>query len=218
MLDLNSFLSEHSAEYALVHDVVRLLTPAFPSIVPIYLWMTREGNNAARDSLGNLPLGIVCVYPRRPKVFAPRQQVLHIKINAHVLYTARAYQEVGVPVLAGIPLVADLYQYRIDSPCAWFELIGDDGPHDDVVQSLSLSGNIAGRRELPPSVRGPLGPTEPLNTIREKLRIAPWDVWLDRIRSVRKTDIPYSGTQRPWFAGAYSPFFLLVEEQTHQPT
>ena len=46
-----SFMSEHTAEYSLVGDIVGSLKSAFSNIVPMYILLSREGNSMQRMAL-----------------------------------------------------------------------------------------------------------------------------------------------------------------------
>ena len=41
----SSFISEHTAEYVLIPQLTDILKQKFEVVIPIYPWMTREGNN-----------------------------------------------------------------------------------------------------------------------------------------------------------------------------
>ncbi len=63
-----SFISEHTAEFILVPKLVNILSKTFSDIIPIYLWLTREGSNMAKSCTKDVKFQIISVFPRRPKV------------------------------------------------------------------------------------------------------------------------------------------------------
>lgn len=63
-----SFMSEHTAEYALVPDLVAHLGKHFSNIVPVYFWTTREGAHVGRESIGKHTVRVVAAFARRSKV------------------------------------------------------------------------------------------------------------------------------------------------------
>lgn len=92
-----SFMSEHTAEYALVPDLAAKLSDRFASIAPVYFWGTREGGRVGRESVSGRASRVVAAFARRPKILHPGDESILVKINDVLFAAARAGAEVGIP-------------------------------------------------------------------------------------------------------------------------
>ena len=119
---MTSFISEHTAEYILVPDLVRRLMPEFPDIVPLFFWASREGNTTAQWSMEGVPVRIVTAFPRRPKILPDRSNRILMKLNGQLFNYASESSGRGIPVIAGVPLVTSLPTLRLNARCCWFEI------------------------------------------------------------------------------------------------
>ena len=119
MKRLTSFMSEHTAEYVLVPNIVRQLSAHFCDIIPMYFWSTREGNRTADEFMSARPARILTVFPRRPKVSETVEERITMKVNQELIGYTRVSLSVMIPVFAGVPLVSSLLALRIESPCSW---------------------------------------------------------------------------------------------------
>ena len=70
-MSLESFISEHTSEYILVPNIVRRLTQKFNQVIPVFLWLTREGNTTALEMMDGKQIRLLTAFPRRPKVLSP---------------------------------------------------------------------------------------------------------------------------------------------------
>lgn len=61
------FMSERTAEYVLVPDIMHRLRQEFSSIVPFYYWASREGSVKVAHSYSG-HVRVVAAYARRPKI------------------------------------------------------------------------------------------------------------------------------------------------------
>lgn len=205
-----SFMSEHTVEYALVYQIVRILSPYYRKIIPIYLWMNREGNKRGISGLSNRHFSLSVIYPRRPKVHDAGHGPLYVKFNDLILTSAAAYQKNNIPVFAGVPLVADLDSFDLDAPCAWFELLGHEYSNGDSHLKLSLSGNLLEPLPGYSPVVGPIDEESIIKTVSTKSRLKSWEEWVEVIRDVKKASRPPYRGRFLLFGGAYKPFYLLL--------
>jgi hypothetical protein len=137
----HSFLSEHSVEYALVPNLVGHLTVKFRSVIPIFFWSTREGNATARSSFHDVPVRILSVFARRPKISASHPNLIFMKINTQLLVYATKSAQHGIPTLTGIPLADSLQAFGLHSPCCWYKLNRGAGDIGD--QSVKVSRDLS---------------------------------------------------------------------------
>lgn len=128
---VTSFISEHSAEYALVPQFINILTHGFSSITPIYFWTTREGSNIAKDNYKEKLVRIVALYARRPKIDKDNSSYILMTINHEIFNRADFLEKNGIPVFAGMPLVKTIEDYSLFSRCAWIYL-SSISPRSDI--------------------------------------------------------------------------------------
>jgi hypothetical protein len=205
-------MSEHTAEYVLVNDLVHRLTPAFPNIIPIFFWATREGNRFALESMDDQNLRLVTCFARRPKV-DPTCGSLLMKINREIIIYRHACALINIPVLVGLPMVKSLSALRLNSPCNWFDLANFDyADGGDCHFTISWDAVTAATRPLP-NLPGPLTNMQ-IEELVKRSPIVSWSRAVDHIRDVRRTvseqTIGSYGYWRFSFIGGYKPFFLLV--------
>lgn len=134
------FMSEHTAEYALVSNLIAHLADCFPRVIPMCFWSTREGARIAEESMGGHRVRVVAAFARRPKVLRSGQPSILVKINAQLFVGAAEGSEFGIPVLAGVPLVASLSDFTIGVPCSWFYIAPNSPDRNDYEFFLPVSG------------------------------------------------------------------------------
>ena len=209
MMRPTSFISEHTAEYALVCDLVAILSREHPNVIPVYFWTTREGSTVASKSVGTCKVRVVAAYARRPKVTDPTNTAILMKVNSLLLQAGAAGMEAGSPVFAGVPLAAGLLQFSLKTPCCWFHL-KDDSPEDrDINIQISLSGQRQEGDLDSSGVAGPLTIDEILTVVRQHTRPMCWDEAICCIRHIRsRGEIGMRG----FFFSGYRPFYLILPE------
>lgn len=212
---LSSFMSEHTAEYVLVNNIVSRLSPTFPNIIPLFFWMTREGNNTAIASMHGLHLRLVVCFARRPKVDSATPNCLFIKINSELMNYRKACAPHNIPVLAGVPMIKSLSSLRLHSTCNWFDLASFDSVKE---LDLYLEVDSDGGSTLDNS--GHRIATALTNSdLEELIRRSPlmtWDHAVECLRHARRTvrDLSinsYGYAPFPFGVG-YKPFLLVVME------
>jgi hypothetical protein len=206
-MDPTSFISEHTAEYALVRSLVGILSRQFSTIIPVYFWAAREGSSIAARGMGQQHVRVITAYARRPKVVNPEDSIVLMKINALLLQAGAAGLKVGIPLFAGVPLAAGLLQFSIETPCSWFHINGRVPGDQDVEIRISLSGEVQESNSSRPGVVGPLTADDLLSIVQSEARVMPWEVAVNCIRRVRS-----SGEigMRAFFFSGYRPFYLVV--------
>lgn len=203
-----SFISEHTAEYILVPDLLRRLVPYFQHIIPMFYWSTREGNTIAGRTMGDVRVRLLAAFPRRPKVTDSHPDRVTMKVNQRLLVYARAGSEMGVPVIAGIPLVSSFHSLRSDSPCAWYDLQPLASEEDDCFIEMDEEGSVIAetpKRTLPSKK---LSDVEIL-ALLERSPIYSWDHAVTILSQLRHSQPESSGF--PFFGG-YRPFHLVLPQ------
>jgi|GEM_PF-1173024 len=202
-----SFISEHTAEYALVHNLVSILSRHYRTVIPVYFWVAREGSLMASRSVGDQHVLVVTAYARRPKVLDPGDTVVLMKINALLLRAGATGIDLGSPVFAGVPLVTGLLQFALDIPCSWFHIGEDSVQGEDIEIEVSVTGEQHRGNTTTGGVIGPLNPEDIARIVRGRARAMPWDMAVDCIRCVRSSG--EIGMRGPFYSG-YRPFFLIL--------
>jgi len=205
-------MSEHTAEYALVPDLIARLGDRFPTITPVYFWATREGGRVGRESVGDRAIRLVAAFARRPKVLHPGDERILVKINDVLFAAAHAGAEVGIPVLAGVPLVSDLLDFSIGVQCSWFHISATSYQTADEEFLLALAERPQ-RPTLPQDVAGPLTAMELAELAESCCRELDWMQAREGMRHIKSA----GGFQHSIFGGGYRPFFLLVCSNTRMP-
>jgi len=125
-----SFISEHTAEYTLVPNLKNILQKRFNFVTPLFPWATREGSTIARHLHKGESFKVVGLYPRRPKMTSITSSEIIIKLNRQILIGAKRGMELGIPIIAGCPLVKDFWELGNSPNCLWLKL--DQVPEDDL--------------------------------------------------------------------------------------
>lgn len=125
-----SFISEHSAEYILVPKMKSILQKEYDFVTPIYASLKREGSKIAWNIHKGEFFKVVGIYPRRPKLVYPPNSITTIKINHEISRGAKRGNELGIPIIAGCPLVNNFWELGKNPKCLWLKI--DQGNNDDI--------------------------------------------------------------------------------------
>ncbi len=68
MKKATSFISEHTAEFALVPALKLILQKKYDYVTPIFPWMARECSNISTIIHKGDKFRVAGLYPRRPKI------------------------------------------------------------------------------------------------------------------------------------------------------
>jgi hypothetical protein len=200
-----SFMSENTAAYALVPDLVAHLGEHFPRVIPVYFWLTREGARVGLESMGNQTVRVVGAYARRPTVIHPGDDRILVKINDLLFAAAREGAGFGIPVFAGVPLVNTLADFSLGVRCSWFHITSTSHAVTDSEFLLPVS-------EQPPMLALQEGISGPL-TSAQIVEIAESECselhWMEAAEGMRFVKSPEGIYARP-FGGGYRPFFLVM--------
>jgi len=197
--------SEHTAEYALIPRIVTILHGAFGYVIPFYFWANREGANLSVLNAPSSTVRLLAVYPRRPKMEAPSEGNLLVKLNAELYDYAAVAEPSGIPVIAGLPLARSLFELGIQPECLWFAITDSDQPPCDVLMWLDETGRIL----TPSSTEA--GAAELLSdeSIREMVlgRARPMH-WSDAVRAIRESRTSSNRWRYPFWGSNRKPFYV----------
>lgn len=117
-----SFICEHTAEYILVPKLKEILRKRFDIVTPIYPWASREGSYISKELHKHDKFKVVGLYPRRPKFVSTDKPEIIVKINGQILLGAQTGIKLGIPVIAGCPLVRTFWELGNNPDCIWIKL------------------------------------------------------------------------------------------------
>lgn len=206
---VKSFISEHSAEFVLVSDFINIISSAnlYKNIVPFYFWKTREGSSISRLCDDGRKIGLIAMFPRRPKIDNPLQKDIAIKFNKSVLETASLLLENNIPTFSGIPLTSSIFNYGYKCPCMWFSLEPDAIGSNEIYISIDLSLRMVVNR-LPKYIKGPLRPADILIIVNDHIKPVKWSYAIDILRSITS---PSLKIYQPFFGLQYKPVYFIIE-------
>jgi hypothetical protein len=208
-----SFLSEHSAEFILVPQLIRILSDSYRSITPFYFWAGREGSSISKGCDAGELMQVVAVYARRPKISSYGDSQITVKFNAVLSEKAYEFNRVGIPVLAGVPRVTSIMDFRLGAQCSWFEILSDGSP-TDIEGVLDMDNESSIKMPTNNSVRGPLSETEVNRLVIQNCKQMRWPEAIDFIRTVRASrprNFEYGSYIARMFGG-YKPFFFMLRQ------
>jgi len=205
-----SFISEHTAEYALVHDLVAILSMKYANVVPMYFWTTREGATMALRSVGDCRVRIITAYARRPKVCSPTDTIIFMKVNSLLLQAGAMGVQTGIPVFTGVPLATGLLQYSINTPCCWFHIQDEYPDGRDINITISLSGKRQEDDSDSSGIIGPLKAKDILSLVKKHARLMCWEEAVDCMRRIRCGGEIRMGA---FYFSDYRPFYLVLPEK-----
>jgi hypothetical protein len=128
--EYSSFICEHTAEYVLVPKLTTILKLKFDVVIPVFPWMTREGNNLSRQIHAQDKFRVVGFYPRRPKIDLENNKIV-VKINKELIEGAAS--QINIPMLAGCPMAKSFWELNDNTKCIWIKLT-DKTKHHYVIE------------------------------------------------------------------------------------
>lgn len=202
---MTSYFSERTAEYSILPPLVAYLAKRFGRAAPMYYWSTREGNTVAREVHANQRLRVLAVFARRPKVWDG--SVIRATMNPELFDFAHRAKALGIPTVAGLAAVANVFELGQDCRTLWLALDEADSEgfefHVDL-SSVTLS---------PARWDGKIVGTLQVDDLGDAVEAAPILSWRDAmvaIGSVRRAS-RVSGFQ-VWGGSFYTPAYIVVPD------
>ena len=208
-----SFISERSAEYILIPKLCGILAPHFRKIIPLYFWSTREGSGISRACSAFQKVRVINVFARRPKVWAPHQPSIEVKLNKVLFEVAQESLSLGIPTFAGVPLASSIFDLSFDLDCIWFDLME---LNNEIIYQISLEGDILSKLEgdtLSKSesnnkTDGVIKEANLIESIFSKCDLVEWRDAVESLRTIRRGG--QYGTFYSIFGSGYRPFHLIL--------
>lgn len=121
MKKATSFVGEYSVGLAIAPLLKEILHKEYEFVTPIFPWMSREGAIISKYLHQKDKFFIIGFYPRRPKILLSDNN-MYLKINEQVILGARLGQSLGIPIIAGYPIVRDFWELGKSPRCLWAKL------------------------------------------------------------------------------------------------
>ena len=197
-----SFICEHTAEYVLIPKLTQILKLKFDQVIPIFPWLTREGNNLSKQIHGQDEFKIVGFYPRRPKINLKDNKVI-IKINSEFIDGAEEALKMNIPMLAGCPLSKSFWDLDNNTKCIWIKLTNKTKRYYEVQYSIenTTEFNVIDNTEILN------GQEEILDFIISNSKTHNFESLIRGIHSIRE----HSSTVNFMGFGSYKPVYFLLK-------
>ena len=105
-----SYISEHTAEYYLVPDLINILKEKYNFVSPLFPWVTRELSSISKKIHQNDKFHLLIMFPRRPKVLNSPDTDVYITINQYLFDFNNVAKSNQVPVIVGWPLAKNIWE------------------------------------------------------------------------------------------------------------
>lgn len=189
-----SFISEHTAEYALIENIKKKLKAQFKYVIPVFPWATREGCTLSRLIHSGDEFLVFGFYPRRPKIFIGQTEI-SFTINNELIEAAIIAAEFNIPMFAGFPIARNLWE--LDSPkCLWLKLTNKCVPIYQFENTAFFSKD--GRRDI-------FTTNEILKEINDNAKVHNLSSFIEATRIIKQ-----NRSNRFFVFGGYKPIYFLL--------
>lgn len=209
------FMSERTAEYVLVTDLIRRLSDFCPQITPFFFWASREGQAKAHRSYDGW-VRLLGAYARRPKVRYAGAETIYIKFNALLFFHAFQLKQAGIPLLAGVPCVSRLSDLHLDASCVWFHVKPESKGWRDTFAKIDLDEPMhTAPSDSESMVQGPLRTEDIKQLVLEYSQVLLWPEALDSLHEANRNLLRVPYADRAWYGRylPYKPFYLAMMER-----
>jgi len=205
MVEPTSFISEHTAEFLLLPELIKVLGEKYANVAPIYPWLRREGGKLSMHIHEKDKFRVIGMFPRRPKMKRVDDEKLIFTFNSNVKAYAENGLKHGVPFIAGCPLVKNFWPSKEEGKVIWVEVTNNTPSRYEVnVDNDSFSvedgAPILSNSEI----------IEKVNNTSKLFQISDF---IDVVRSLKSASIPYGGGffSQLGLVGGYKPVYFLVK-------
>jgi hypothetical protein len=200
---MSSFANERTIEYSLVPILRNALSLEFRRVIPLFPWIAREGSKTAANQHALWQGRVLAFFARRPKVDEPGY--IRSRINSELYSFAHYAFDLGIPTIAGLPLVDSLYSLDPDSKVLW--LLLNRQKDSDFDFKVSLHGNFFSATADEDSCCTVLGIGAIGCMLRDVGPVITWREMMDRLQYLRS--VRNASSMWPWHAG-YRPVYFLA--------
>lgn len=207
MKKATSFIGEHTVELTIVPILKKILQKKYEFVTPIFPWMTREGSNISKYLHKNEKFKIFGLYPRRPKFTISDKENIYLKISEQIILGAQSGLALGIPIIAGLPLVKNFWELGNNPQCLWMKLVFEANENLDF--KMKFDGTLSLDIELSKKVFQK--ENEILNYINENTKSFEINEALEAFRKIKMDSINMGFYSSFAFMGGYKPIYFLLK-------
>ncbi len=198
-----SFFSERTAEYVLIPQFIKLINSVYPQAIPLYYWSSREGNTLALNSFKGVPIRVVALYARRPKLKHVNASIIQIKFNQMLFDRADFFMKNGIQTFIGTPIVNSLFDLSLESYCKWFEL--KDGGQEE-----SLNIETKNKNSIETENVRELTISDIIEKITINCSVRSWDATTEIIKKLKRRHDFERQITFGLFGDLYKPVYFIL--------
>lgn len=202
-----SFICEHTAEYILVPKLKEILRKRFDIVTPIYPWASREGSNISKELHKHDKFKVVGLYPRRPKLISAGDPKITVKISEQILLGAQTGIKLGIPVIAGCPLVKNFWELGNNPNCVWIKL--NQGSTKNFELELGQIRSFEDVNQISKFIFANEG--ELLTYLSEKTELMDINSAILSFREIKRDSVGLGFYSYFRFMGFYKPVYFLLK-------
>ncbi len=207
MKKATSFIGEHTVELAIVPILKNILKLEYEFVTPIFPWMTREGGSISKYLHQNEEFKIFGLYPRRPKIAISDKENVYLKINEQIILGAQSGLALGIPIIAGLPLVKNFWELGNNPQCLWIKL--DFEANENLEFQIEFDKTISLDVELSKKVFQK--ENEILKFTNDNAKSVEINEALEAFRKIKMDSINLDGYSSFAFMGGYKPIYFLLK-------
>ena len=192
-----SYISEHSAEFALVPALKKILESKFEFVVPLFPWANRETSNISKLLHKNDDFFVLAMFPRRPKISEHAEKSIHITMNYELDDLKKLGEEHGILVIAGCPQASYFWELAKSKHHIWLSI-----GHNMTKDYLTPVEHLRNTEDSPILTNGSI--LELVNTVCKKQNITSFEAFIKESRWT----LP-----RGLFCARYNPVYFLLRNK-----
>jgi hypothetical protein len=204
MSEAKSFIGEYSVGLSIVPCIKEVLHEKYKYVTPIFPWATREGSNISKYLHRSDYFQILGLFPRRPKLTSESEDI-EFKINVQVIAGAYCGLKLGIPIIAGCPLVKNFWELSDNPRFIWIRL--------ELNKNADFMIKIKEKESLTPVLANILfnKNQDILDYINEKAKFFSIEQALKAFREVKMATLNLPFHSRFVFGGVYKPIYFLLK-------
>ncbi len=202
-----SFIGEHSVELAIVPILKDILEKEYEYVTPIFPWMTREGGSVSKYLHQTDKFKVIGMYPRRPKITISDKENVYLKINEQIILGAQSGLALGIPIIAGFPLVKNFWELGKNPNCLWLKL--DFKTNKNFEFQIDFNKALGLNNELSKKIFKK--EDEILKYFNKNAKVLEINETLEAFRKIKMDSINLNFYSSFAYMGGYKPIYFLLK-------